>query len=117
MKKQKREFWCYEFPVYGVELCLKNTFSDNNCKITAMHVFKYLMFLYIVALCYYQFNILLYVCKYFLKFPFWVVNSDLSFVTHETEDKCTCSQSSVFPGCLSLLSQSYIHLYMLLKTS
>lgn len=43
----------------------ETTFSDSN----AMHVFNYIMFPYIVVLCYWQFSILLlYVCKYFLKF-------------------------------------------------
>lgn len=56
-----------------------------------MQVFKYSVFPSVIAFSYYQFNILLlYVCKYFLKFPFWIVNSDLSVLTYEAADKFTC---------------------------
>jgi len=42
----------------------------------------------IIALCYYQFKVLLlYVCIYFFKFPFWIVNGDLLVLTQEAADK------------------------------
>lgn len=116
MKKQKREFWCYKFPLYEVELDLKVKFSGSNSKVTVMDVFKYFKFPYIVVLCYYEFNILLlYECKYFFKF-LWIVNSDLSFVTNEEKDKYTCSLLCFLVVChfyhslTSTLTFSYNHL-------
>lgn len=104
MKKQKREFWCYEFPLYEVELDLKVKFSGSNSKITVMDVFKYFKFPYIVVLCYYEFNILLlYECKYFLKF-LWIVNSDLSFVSKKKKINIPAV------SCVSLLFVTFITL-------
>lgn len=67
-----------------------------------VHMFIYSVFPSNIDNHYYHFNILLYASKYFLKIPFWIVNSD------HVKQQISYLQFSVLPVSFLLLL-FYIH--------